>query len=117
MVDIDSLEELKKKMKNGIEYLDKSFPDWIEKIDVDKLKMSDPCSCVLGQLFGGFWNLSKHWCPGGWGREEFCFWAGERGFWAGERGFSVGTVYEYQILTKLWRDEIIKRKEEKCLTQ
>lgn len=33
----------------GAEWLDKKCPHWFNEIDVDKLKMSDPFVCVLGQ--------------------------------------------------------------------
>ena len=34
--------------------LDKKYPGWREKINVDRLRMEDERNCLLGQLFGTF---------------------------------------------------------------
>ena len=35
----------------GVEWLDETVPDWVERIDLGKFVFIDPDSCVLGQLF------------------------------------------------------------------
>jgi hypothetical protein len=34
--------------------LDEKYPKWENKIDVDKLNLSEPYACILGQLYGGW---------------------------------------------------------------
>jgi hypothetical protein len=34
----------------GAAWLDQHEPGWVDRIDVDRLSLSSPCDCVLGQL-------------------------------------------------------------------
>ena len=43
-----------KTVARGVALLDERLPGWDEEIDVDNLKLSDSCGCVLGQLFGHY---------------------------------------------------------------
>lgn len=40
----------------GAAWLDEHQPGWVERIDLDALEMRDCMSCILGQLFGGYWE-------------------------------------------------------------
>lgn len=41
----------------GAALLDKKIPNWVELIDLDSLEMSEPCSCVIGQIADKAVNL------------------------------------------------------------
>lgn len=58
---------IKQRVQRGAEYLDAYVPDWVERIDLDELRMQMPCSCVLGQLVGDYdevacqpWSKQEH---------------------------------------------------------
>ncbi len=36
----------------GVKWLDKNYPDWLWRVNVNLLALSDCKRCVLGQLFG-----------------------------------------------------------------
>ena len=44
-----------KEIENGVEFLNKVYPDWLSKIDLEKLNMDQPSNCILGQLYGNFY--------------------------------------------------------------
>lgn len=44
----------KKAAARGAKILDKSFPNWWEKISLGRLRMSEPDTCILGQLYGSY---------------------------------------------------------------
>jgi len=39
------------RVKAGAELLDAMNPGWFAKVSLKKLQMSDPCQCVIGQLY------------------------------------------------------------------
>lgn len=39
---------------DAVARLDAVAPDWRTRVDPDRLNMSDPRRCVLGQVFGGY---------------------------------------------------------------
>ena len=41
-------------VKRGAKLLDKAFPDWEAKIDLDFLNMFSYNQCILGQLYGEY---------------------------------------------------------------
>ncbi len=41
------------RVRRGAELLDRREPGWAERIDLGRLKLSDSCLCVIGQLNGG----------------------------------------------------------------
>jgi len=51
----DSVEVTDEKhVADGARYLDLNAPGWFRSIDLNRLNMSNPCCCVVGQLFGSF---------------------------------------------------------------
>jgi len=51
----DSVEETnEKQVADGARYLDLNAPGWFRSIDLNRLNMSNPCCCVVGQLFYSF---------------------------------------------------------------
>ena len=47
----DQLPEAIKRVRAGVEWLDKNYPGWLDKVEVNELELEDSCKCVLGQLF------------------------------------------------------------------
>ena len=43
-----------KQVADGARYLDLNAPGWFRSIDLNRLNMSNPCCCVVGQLFHSF---------------------------------------------------------------
>lgn len=41
-----------KEIEKGVEFLNKVYPDWFNKIDLEKLNIEIPSLCILGQLYG-----------------------------------------------------------------
>jgi len=51
----DSVEVTDEKhVADGARYLDLNAPGWFRSIDLSRLNMSNPCCCVVGQLFHSF---------------------------------------------------------------
>lgn len=40
----------------GAAWLDEHAPGWIGRIDVDHIRMSDCTRCILGQVYGSYWE-------------------------------------------------------------
>lgn len=49
----------RKRVLNGIDWLDKRFPDrnWLNKIIINVLDLKNVNVCVAGQVFGSYWNV------------------------------------------------------------
>lgn len=76
----------------GIELLDQQVPDWRERIDWDRLRMGHGCACVLGQLYGSYFN----------GIEWLQITGQDYGF---DVSWMKPTFDDYRRLTDLWRQE------------
>jgi hypothetical protein len=107
---------IEQRVANGVEWLDNNRPSWIAEVNPKTLAFESPCNCVLGQLFGNYWDapmvpsqrfpgeekdaereqnavallgFNAHWQEGGW-REE---------------------LPECELLTDEWRRVITARRE------
>jgi len=47
-----------KRIKKGIIWLNKETPQWFRKINISQLYMGDSYTCVCGQIFGDYWNIT-----------------------------------------------------------
>jgi hypothetical protein len=96
----DSITE---RVQSGARFLDLMCPDWEVRVDPVALSMVDGQRCVLGQLFGhyqsGLRKLGLRF-----GSQE----TASLGFWNG--------IYQYCDLTRVWRDEITARRQERSST-
>jgi len=42
------------RVENGVQWLDENMPGWLTAIDLNRLRLSSPCRCILGQLYGEY---------------------------------------------------------------
>lgn len=77
----------------GIELLDKQHPGWREKINLDDLSIASSDRCIVGQLYGSFWNGAEQMVP---------TYGSSRPFWE-EHGLYLERVGGYGRLTKEWK--------------
>ena len=98
--------------------LDAAKPGWENQIDLDRLDVSSPVNCVLGQLYGEYTNAPKSLRMG----------ETELGFYANSvtkvDGMSLADYFdcmtslskevhaEYEALTSAWKDLVTSRREE-----
>lgn len=86
-------ERIKKRVQNGIDFLDEHIPDWRDKVNVETLVMKDGLDCIIGQVF----NLKLY--------EEFPHKIHEMNIDAFDLGFDA-YVDEYEDLTREWRRQL-----------
>lgn len=85
----------------GAAWLDENVPDWVERIDLARLDVSDCVDCVLGQLFGGFSGAPRELIG-------FDAYPERKGFDLDAR--LVYTEAPYRRLTAQWRRVIEERR-------
>lgn len=85
--------------QQGAAALDEVAPGWTEKIDLDALRMESCRNCVLGQVFGDFWNA--YTTGGVFGSEDACTHSFEYGF--------DDENAEYDELGEAWRAVLASR--------
>jgi len=56
MTEDQMIQEFTARAIKGMEYLDEYAPGWIDKIDLANLNMVNTRFCVLGQVFGNYWD-------------------------------------------------------------
>lgn len=56
----------RERVARGIKWLDAERPDWRERIPLSQLRVSDPCKCILGWVYGGG-ERDKDTCASGFG--------------------------------------------------
>lgn len=52
------------RVADGVQLLDEHVPGWVDRIDVDRLDVSHPGNCPLGQLFGAYLRAWRALFPG-----------------------------------------------------
>lgn len=52
-------DEATTRVARGAAYLDQTTPDWARKIDVGTLNIENACLCVLGQVYGSYFEVLK----------------------------------------------------------
>lgn len=97
--------DVKAAVERGADVLDHWHPGWDEKIDVDKLDITDVNACVLGQLFYEEARKDKRdWIANGYDYAMENHWG----------LFAASTVVEafcHGRATKYWRELILARRE------
>lgn len=93
-------QELNENIDRGIEFLDKHFDGWLDKIDINTLNITSCKNCVMGQLIGDYFD-TENYIHCDIGDTDFEF-----------DGYSLGFSYEDGWeLTKLWRQRITELRE------
>ena len=87
---------IKTRVKAGIAFLDAVKPNWKKKIDLDKLDLFSPYTCVIGEVYGGYFKGMK---------KLEIEWHSDS---ATALGFYEGSVMNYPSLTKVWKQELKK---------
>lgn len=49
---------IRRRVNRGAAWLDKVFPDWVNRINLESLKLVSGERCVLGQLFGDYYQTA-----------------------------------------------------------
>ena len=94
--------EIENRIKRGAEYLDKNFPGWFNKVDIDRLNLGNCSDCVIGQLTGSYYGWSHKFR---------------------DNPVSFGFIFapsdffnnlSYTDLTDAWREYILDRRKSDC---
>lgn len=88
----------------GVAWLDAKAPGWIDRVDLDELQMASTCSCVLGQLFHGY-----YYAPITLGEAMLCGFDTELDVEDAESAARASK--EFVALTDEWRRVITERRE------
>ncbi len=88
----------------GVAWLDENRPDWWLDVDLDKLVLSSPCRCVLGQLYGEYEDAPIVDVNTD---DEV---AVAHGFNAGGHDHPAGPFAEFAALESEWRRVITERR-------
>lgn len=91
--------EVEDRVQLGIKVLDQHFgsQEWVNMIDLERLRLESSCACVLGQTFGRYYRGLDALASG-------VDWVAD---WSADHGFVVKKSYdEYSALTIAWRQAI-----------
>ena len=92
-------------VKRGADVLDKQMPDWLHRVDLDRLDLGSCVQCVLGQLsgrhdFAAYESVLRELAPEDENEED----------WAERHGFDTSSLdYDYEELTTAWKQYITGR--------
>lgn len=88
------------RVANGVEWLDENMPLWANIVHTESLDLQDGCNCVLGQLFGAYYEAPDEAC-----------WDHDTNAYVGDvRGFNGDDSGDYRSLTDEWRRVITERR-------
>lgn len=99
----ETLCDLIDRVNAGVAWLDSTFPDWANSIDLASLDLSCMSACVAGQVFGTFSALQQHIDA------ELPEFAAAHGFDLRQDGDLRSTI-EYALLEGLWDSAIHHRR-------
>jgi hypothetical protein len=108
MTENATTDDLAARVRRGAELLDRRRPDWAREIAPDRLAMDSCYECILGQIFGWFWDGADELFPLT-PENQFCVMGAiDHGFYA---DLKAHNHVEYPALAELWRREIRSRLE------
>lgn len=97
MTEDEAVQLFTKRAIAGMEYLDRVKPGWIELINLATLAMIHAECCIIGQLFGNYWD----YMPRGDGHSPI---------WMGFQADGEECEEPYGVLTDVWRALISERR-------
>jgi hypothetical protein len=99
------------RVQAGAAWLDEHRPGWVADIDLDRLVLSSPCRCVLGQLYGSYYNAPiKYFDTSDYGFDTLAEDEDLPNDDAGMDAYVAAIDGEYVELTAAWRDLIAARR-------
>ena len=98
--------QYRKRVRRGIRLLEYYYgKDWYKDISLKNLDMGEECHCILGQLYGNYFDGSFQ--KGDEVAVDFCDLSPRFGF---DISHDWPIVDSYNKLTKAWKKEIKKRR-------
>lgn len=94
----------------GAQELDHLTPDWFEKVDVTMLNMGNSDTCILGQVYGDYYDSLGDLGLVSWVQDTGYVDAAKCGFTLPDLGDCKDRTSEWSELKDLWIAEIGKRK-------
>jgi hypothetical protein len=94
---------IEQRVEAGAAWLDASRPGWLDRIDLDELRMDYCDACILGQIFGDYWDapLADHIPPYGEEMDKYEAKAAQLGFQSVDQ--RTGSTAELSELGAEWR--------------
>jgi hypothetical protein len=95
----------------GAAWLDEHEPGWVADIDLDRLLLSSPCRCVLGQLYGSYYTAPvKYYDTSDFGFAALAEDADQPDDDAAWDAYEAALDSEYAQLDAAWRELIATRR-------
>jgi hypothetical protein len=102
---------ISERVQAGATWLDQHRPGWVADIDLDRLLLSSPCRCVLGQLYGSYYTAPvDYWQTSEYGFAALAEDADLPDDDAGLDAYEAGRDSEYAELDAAWRELIAARR-------
>lgn len=102
-------EDVKLCVKRGAAWLDETDPEWVQKIKLETLRMSDGGQCILGQTYGHYISALDTIAD-----DDRMEWAAEHGFNLTEDQLDLGSITgnraNYLKLGLAWAEYIKNRR-------
>lgn len=102
---------VEQRVQAGAAWLDEHETGWVDRIDLDRLSLEHCKRCVLGQVFGDYYDAPLAGAP--YSTEELYAYADAAqplGFTGTRHDEMYGTDEEYAELTEAWRQLIETRR-------
>ncbi len=99
-------------VKRGAAWLDGYRPEWYRLIDLDTLDLGSCRKCILGQLMGEFVAATITLLEEEAGPPRSLLFAGGHE-WFIEHGFYSLMQWDCDVLTSVWKNEILERRKVK----
>jgi len=91
------------RVRAGVAYLDRNKPGWHELVIPEALSMASSCNCVLGQVYGNFFDVQEVLFG-----DDFVVQTARLGFDADAEGTGPSEV-QFAALKRLWSFVIRQR--------
>lgn len=96
------------RVEAGARWLDANRPGWVQRINLDTLDITDPCGCIIGQVYGDYWRGPDELFTVTDVEERVAAWCADEP--ARDLGFNGEG--QYDELEGAWRELILARRAE-----